>query len=81
MIPNFWCSLEVAATELRLCLVIKGKVWWKRTFHPMVTSVVLDHKHMKLFKPFTPYVIALSVRKALISRFVERKSRKRDCTV
>jgi len=24
----------------------------------MVTIVVLHHKHMKLFKPFTPHVIA-----------------------
>jgi len=63
MIPNFWCSLEVAATELHLCFVIKGNVWWKRTFLPMATIVVLHHKHMKLFKPFTPHVIAWSVRK------------------
>jgi len=34
------CSLEVAATELRLFFVIKGDVWWKRTFLPMVTIVV-----------------------------------------
>jgi len=25
-------------------------VWWKRTFLPMVTIVVLHHKYMKLFK-------------------------------
>jgi len=60
MIPNFWCSLEVAAAELhRYCFVIKGNVWWKRTFLPVVTIVVLHHKHMK---PFTPHVIAWSVR-------------------
>jgi len=41
MIPNFWCSLEVAATELLLCFVIKGNVWWKPTFLPMVTVTVL----------------------------------------
>jgi len=29
----------------------------------MATIVVLHHKHMKLFKPFTPHVIAWSVRK------------------
>jgi len=63
MISNFWCCLEFAATELHLCCVIKGNVWWKRTFIPMVTIVVLHHKHMKLFKPFTPRVIAWSVRK------------------
>ena len=26
MIPNFWCCLEVAATELHLCFVIKRNV-------------------------------------------------------
>jgi len=26
MIPNFWCSLEVAAAELHLCFVIKGNL-------------------------------------------------------
>ena len=41
MTPNFWCSLEVAAAELNLCFVIKGNPWWKRTFLPMVTIVVL----------------------------------------
>ena len=81
MIPNFWGSLEVVATELHLCFVIKGNLWWKRTFLPMVTIAVLHHKHMKLFTPFTAHVIAWSVRKVLISRFVERKSRKRDCSV
>jgi len=50
MIPNFWCSLEVAAVELHLCFVIQGNVWWKRTFLPMVTIVVLRH-----MKPFNPY--------------------------
>jgi len=44
MIPNFWCSLEVAAAELhRYCFVIKGNVWWRRTFFPVVTIVVLHH--------------------------------------
>jgi len=51
MIPNFWCCLEAAATELHLCFVIKGNVWWKRTFP-------------KLFKSFTSHVIAWSVRKS-----------------
>ena len=63
MILNFWCSLEVAAAELHLCFVIKGNVWWKRTFL-MVAIVVLHHKNMKQFKPFIPHVIAWSVRKA-----------------
>jgi len=63
MIPNFWCSLEVVATELQLCFVVKRNVSWKRTFLPTVTTVVLHHKHMKLFKTFTPHVIAWSVRK------------------
>jgi len=57
MIPNFWCCLEVAATVLHLCFVIKGNVWRKYTFLPMATIVVLHHKHMKLFKPFTPFHI------------------------
>ena len=61
MIPNFWCSTEVAATELHLCFVIKGNMRWKRTFLPMVTIAVLHYKHMKLFKPFMPHVIAWSV--------------------
>jgi len=71
MIPNFWCSLEVAAAELHLCFVIKGNVWWKSTFLPMVTIV-------KVFKPFTPHVIGWSVRKGFnqsIRRTKEQKTR------
>jgi len=78
MIPNFWCYLEVAATELHLCFVIKGNVWWKRTFFLMVPIVVLHHKHMKLFKPFTPHVIAWPVRKGFnqsIRRTKKHKTR------
>ena len=78
MIPNFWCSLIVAAAELLLCFVTKGNEWWKRTFLPMVTIVALHHKHMKLFKPFTPHVIAWSFRKAFnqsISTTKEQKPR------
>ena len=78
MIQNFWCCLEVAATELHLCVVIKGNVWWKHTSLPMVTIVVLQHKHMKLFKPFTPHVMAWSVRKGVnqsIRRTKEQKTR------
>jgi len=44
----------------------------------MVTIVVLHHKHMKLFKPFTPHVIALSDRKTFnlsICRTKEQKTR------
>jgi len=40
--------------------------------------VVLHHKHMKLFKPFTPHVIAWSVRKDFdqsICRTEEQKTR------
>jgi len=33
MILNFWCSVEVAAAEMHFCFVIKGNVWWKRTYH------------------------------------------------
>jgi len=65
MIPNFWCSLEDAAVELHLCFIIKGNILWKRTFLPMVTIIVLHYKHMKLFKPFTPYVIVWFIRKGL----------------
>ena len=55
-------------------------MWWKRTFIPMVTIIVLvlHHKHMKLFKPFTPHVIAWSVRKGFnqaIRRTKEQKMR------
>jgi len=78
MNPNFWYSLEVAATELQLCFVIKGNVWWKGTFLAIATIVVLHHKHMKLFKPFTPHVIAWSVRKSFyqsIRRTKEQKTR------
>ena len=58
--------------------VIKGNIWWKRTFLPMVTIVVLHHKHMKLFKPFTPHIIAWFVRKGFnqsSSRANEQKPR------
>ena len=78
MIPNFWCSLEVAATQLHLCFVIQGNVLWKRTFLPTVTIAVLHHKHMKLFTPFTPHVIAWSVTKGFnqsIRRMKEQKTR------
>jgi len=60
------------------CFVIKGNVWWKRTFLPMVTIDVLHHKNMKLFTPFTPHVIAWSVRKGFnqsIRRTKEQKMR------
>ena len=78
MIPSFWCSLEVAATEVHLCFVIKGNMRWKRTFLAMATIFVLHHKHMKLFKPFTPHVIARSARKGFnqsIRRTKEQKPR------
>jgi len=47
-----------------LCFVIKRNAWWQRTFLPMATILALHHKHMKLVKPFTPYVTAWTVRKA-----------------
>jgi len=78
MILNFWCSLEVAVTELHLCFVIQCNVWWKSTFLPMVTIVVLHHKHMNLFTPFTSHVIAWSVKKGFnqsIRRTKEQKTR------
>ena len=76
MIPKFWCSLEVAATVLHLCFVIKGNVWWKPTFLPMVTVAVLHHKHMMPFKPFTPHVIAWSVRKGFNQSIRRTKGQK-----
>ena len=78
MIPNFWCSLEVAAAEPHLCFVIKANVWWKRTLLPMVPIAVLHHKHTKLFKPFNPNVIAWSISKGFnqsIRRTKEQKTR------
>ena len=39
MIPNLWCSLEVAAAELRVCLVIKGDVWWNALFFRRLLSL------------------------------------------
>ena len=76
MIPNFWCSLEVAEAELHLCFVMNGNVWWKRTFLLMVTMVVLHHKHMKRFKPFTSHVIAWSVRKGFHQSIRRTKEQK-----
>ena len=76
MIPNFWCSLEIAAAELHLCFVIKGNMWWKRTFLPMVTIVVLHYKYMKLFKPFTPHVIAWFARKGFNQSIGRTKGQK-----
>ena len=75
-IPNFWCWLEVGATELHLCFVIKGNAWWKRTFLRMATIVVLHHKHMKLFKPFIQHNTAWSVRKGFIQSIRRTKEQK-----
>jgi len=36
-------------------------------FLPMPTILALHYKHMKLVKPFTPHVIACSVRKGFWS--------------
>jgi len=78
-IPDFWCCLEVGATELHLFVSsIKGNVWWKRTLLRMATIVVLHHKHMKLFKPFIPHHTAWCVRKCFnqsIRRMKEQKTR------
>jgi len=71
MIPNFLCSREVTAAELHLCFVIKGKVWWKRTFLPMATIVVLHHQHMKLFMHLHHILLCGPSENVLISRFVE----------
>jgi len=61
MVPNFWCSLEIAAAKLHLCFVIKANLWWKRTFLPMATTVVLYHKYMKLFTALTQYTAGYCV--------------------
>jgi len=56
----------------------KGLRMVETHFFPMVTIVVLHHKHMKLFKPFTPHVIAWSVRKGFnqsIRRTKEQQTR------
>jgi len=47
-------------------------------YYPCVT---VHHKHMKLVKQFAPHVIAWFVKKGSIRRFIERKSRKRDCNI
>jgi len=39
----------------------------KRNFPLMATILALHHKHTKLAKPFTPHVIARSVRKGFRS--------------
>jgi len=75
MIPNFWCSREVAVTELHLCFVVKGNVWWKRTFLPIVTIVVLHHVCMKLFNPFTPLVSVATGFSVKITRCTKKFTR------
>ena len=78
MIPKFWCSPEVTAAGLHLGFVIKRSLWWKRTFLPVVTIIVLHHKHTKLLKSFTQHVIAWSVRKGFnqsVRRTKEQKTR------
>jgi len=80
-IPNFWCSREVAAAQLHLCFVIKGNVWWKRTFFRWFLSLCYiiniwshsSHLHHMLLRGLSENV--------LISRFVGWKNRKRDCSV
>ena len=53
MFPNFWCSLEVAAAEPNLCFVIKGNMYWKRTFLPMVTIVVTSQTYEAVLAIYT----------------------------
>jgi len=60
----------------------KGNVWWKRTFLPMATIIVLHYKDMKLFKPFTPDVIVWTVRKGFnqsIPRTKEEQKTRLQC--
>jgi len=42
----------------------------------MATILALHHKHMKLVKPFTPRVIACSVRKGFNQSICRRKEQK-----
>jgi len=73
-----WYSTSgVVSKQPHLCFVRKGNVRWKRIFLPMVTIVVLHHKHMKLLKPFTPHVIAWAIRgfDQSIRRTKEQKTR------
>jgi len=80
MIPNFWCCLEDAATELHLCFVIKGNVWWKRTFLPMRWLLSLCYINTWSYSSHLNHVLLRGPsEKVLISRLVERKSRQRDC--
>jgi len=44
-VPELLVQSRGRAAELHLCFVTKGNVWWKRTFLPMVTIVVLHHKY------------------------------------
>jgi len=46
------CGLGVAAAELRLCFVIKGNAWWKRTYPPTATILAFHHQHMKLLSDY-----------------------------
>ena len=59
----------VSPTKLRPCC--------KPTFLPMVTIVVLHHKYVKLFKPFTPHVIERSARKGFNQSIRRTKEQKR----
>jgi len=56
-------------------------VWWKGTFLAIVNVVVLHHKHMKLSSHLHHMLLRGPSEKVFISRFVERKSSKRDCSV
>jgi len=47
----------------------------------MDTILVLHHKHMKLANHTYHILLRVLSEKVLISRFVQRKSRKRDCSV
>jgi len=72
------CASGGSRSRTAACFIIKGNVWWKRTFLPMATIFALHHKHMKLVKPFTPHVIACSIKNVFdqsICRTKERKAR------
>ena len=77
--PNFWCSLEVATAELHLFVSSQRVTCGGNALQwLLVTIVVLHHKHMKLFKPLFHMLLRGPSEKVLLSRFVKRKSRKRD---
>jgi len=74
------CASGGSRSRTAACFIIKGNVWWMRTFLPMATILALHHKHMKLVKRLHHMLLRVPSKMFLISRFVEQKSGKRDCS-